>query len=1591
MDLDSLNLQINADSSKAVQALDNLINKLGRLSSALNISAIDGFTSAIDRMSVALNSINGDNLKKASDALVNLSKASEKLNTIGSNAREASSAISKLAKDIASEYSINDAGVINQIAEAITNVYSSANAGNLQSAIASVQDLVKQYGRMEVELAGVNKSAMDFLKTTTIHLDDNWAKELGDDAKRIRGTIGFINSVREGGLEALEVVNQLNERGANIQLKSLDNNDALRAISEFIEKQKDLQEMSMVSMKSIIDQTGNYNLLDDVLVKLANQAGMTAEQLAKLAIGDNFNGVTNGFQQLANVSEQMEAVGNPFEGILTGLSQLGTINLSDSLKNINHIAETAGRIGGKNGQAAGQALSNIASGLAQLSNVNPEPFNDDMAILTQQLRALGSKNIVAASTALTGVANGLNAMKGVGNIPQINGLAELGKSLAVFGYKSSTQAIQNIPMLASAFKQLMTILSTAPTVSRSVIDLANAMANLSKNTGRVAPATSKASHGIDLFSVSARKAQKSTFSLAGAIGKLYATYWGLFRVFRMFGNSITLASDLTEVQNVVDHTFGSMRGQMEDFAKTSVETLGMSELTAKKIGSRFQAMGMNMNITPQMISSTNDFVQEATNGYADVADSVADVSINLTRLAGDMASFYNMDYEEVAEDLESIYTGMVKPMRQYGVDLTEASLKEWAMANGMNADIKSMTQAEKMMLRYQYVLAHTTAAQGDFIRTQDTWANTIKRAQENLKRLQVILGQIGVYTFKPLVASFNNAMNDIIHLAESALNSLGKIFGWQIEISDVGILDDYAEGLDDISDSYGSATDNAKKFKNMLLGIDELNLLPDNSDKDKGGSDAGLGTASALRESAADMIKTEGAFDSIYDTLFKLGKRINEVELDWLKNIPWDDIFQKARDFGQGFAEFLNGYFSDAELFYEKGEFFANALNTIANALDAFFKEFDGAQFGVDIGSFFNGFVDGLDWDVIHSAAVGFATDVYEIINNAIKTVHWSDLAKAIAEGLNVVFEVIFTIGDGIEWENIGIAISDFVNGFFDPDEGFDFTQAGEAMNEWINGIQEALKTAIMGDENGEGGINWKNVMDGFIDFFDTVELDNVAFIIGVITVKNIGKWVFSGAALKALMAGLKNLIVSAISKIGLGSMIGEVATVDLATVFGAGTAAEIGVAIGTGIIGGIIAAFGGFELGKLLGRLFTSDDQWYKDFKWFGDEGFFGVVFGSLKDGTFWDAFVNAMHDLFRADEIMALLNEAADKFKDAWDKLMQGDLVGMGADILEGICAGILGNLYSAFSPLVTLYEFIVNGLKDLFGIHSPAKSMEPIGENIILGIIEGFGLVDFGSKMSEWFSQNVMPWFTRQKWEELWLEIKNAANSAWNAFTNWWNNTAIAKWWNQNVLPWFSLDTWLDLWSAIQDSATTIWEEFTTWWNDTAVVNWWKECVEPLGDLDTWLGIWEVVATAAETAWTNAIQNIKNIWNKFADWVNANLSIDIPAVNIMGNELSPAKHISLNLPHFDVGGSIPNTGQLFIANESGPEVMANLGSKTGIMNTEQMENAIAAGMMKALAASGQTVQVVLNGDAATFFTAMVKENNNSIMRTGASPLRV
>ena len=380
------------------------------------------------------------------------------------------------------------------------------------------------------------------------------------------------------------------------------------------------------------------------------------------------------------------------------------INASASKANtaIDNLVVKLGKLQTSLSGLNGNSLTNFANGckslgqaMQSMNNVKTTDFTR-LAKNLQKLSSIDSASINRASNSITNISkafSGLNGMAGTAD-----NFGALAKGIAQLGYKSSTQAIDNIPKLAKAMNDLMATLSKAPRVSQNLIDMTNALAKLARTGSSGGKAANSLAKNLNTYTMSTSRATKGTFSLASALGKMYATYWMVFRAFGKLGEAINLSSDLTEVQNVVDVTFGKYNKLVQDMANTSITDFGMSELTVKKVSSRFQAMGVAMGFGQKQM---------------------ADMSVELTKLTADMASFYNVSQSDVAEDLESIFTGMTRPLRAYGLDLTQATIQEWAHRNGMAANLKTMSQAEKTMLRYQYVLAHTGAAQNDFARTSD--------------------------------------------------------------------------------------------------------------------------------------------------------------------------------------------------------------------------------------------------------------------------------------------------------------------------------------------------------------------------------------------------------------------------------------------------------------------------------------------------------------------------------------------------------------------------------------------------------------------------------------------------------------------------------------------------------------------------------------------------------------------------------------------------------------------------------------------------------------------------------------------------------
>ncbi|MGI5885444.1 MAG: phage tail tape measure protein [Candidatus Spyradocola sp.] len=183
--------------------------------------------------------------------------------------------------------------------------------------------------------------------------------------------------------------------------------------------------------------------------------------------------------------------------------------------------------------------------------------------------------------------------------------------------------------------------------------------------------------------------------------------------------AIEVASDFAESQNVIEVAFGDSASKIDAWAKTVMDDFGLSQLTAKQYAGQFMTLANAMGIAQ---------------------DAGADMSTTLTGLSSDMASFYNVRQDIAANALKAIFTGESETLKQFGVVMLDANLSAFALSKGIKTTYANMSQAEKVMLRYQFVTEALSLAQGDFARTSDGLANQQRILQEQYKELAIELG-----------------------------------------------------------------------------------------------------------------------------------------------------------------------------------------------------------------------------------------------------------------------------------------------------------------------------------------------------------------------------------------------------------------------------------------------------------------------------------------------------------------------------------------------------------------------------------------------------------------------------------------------------------------------------------------------------------------------------------------------------------------------------------------------------------------------------------------------------------------------------------
>lgn len=639
-------------------------------------------------------------------------------------------------------------------------------------------------------------------------------------------------------------------------------------------------------------------------------------------------------------------------GKLNGLTtSLGKLNTS----NLNGLANGVQRLGN-----AMQVMNTVktadftrlARNLSSMGNINTQGLNNTASSLSQITRAMN--NIGAVSH---------NAVQ----------LSEMAKNLSKFGGANVQRATVNIPLLANELRKLMMTLSSAPNVSRNIIDMTNALANLSTQGSKVGSASRSIQRSLNGTHSSTVKASKGFNGLASAIGKFYASYFMVIRGVKGIWSSIESTADYIEAYNYFNVALGKIGSdwshQFEQYGYENAEayaesfsqrlTEGLKDLSGVQVTIGTDGKGLltetgmkNLGLNIQEVTQYASQLASVTNSVGQTGEVSLAAANAFTKLGADMSSLFNVDYSSVMNNLQSGLIGQSRALYKYGIDITNATLQTYAYDLGLQKAVSEMTQAEKMQLRMIAILDQSKVSWGDLANTINSPSNLMRIFKNNLKETGMVLGQL----FIPILSKVIPILNGVTTAIKRLLVDIAGFMGVKLDFSDFGQgYNDLEDDTGSLGDTYDDLAESIKEAKNQLLGFDEVNKLQEETDT------SNLGVDNDSIDLTDEILKATNDYEKIWQSAF------DNMEANSNK---WADAIENALSgIGDIFKDFaLGDYFSAGK---DVSQLVIDINNFIATAI----KNVDWRGLGENVGLFLRG----IKWteiiislsDVIYSAFDG--------------------------------------------------------------------------------------------------------------------------------------------------------------------------------------------------------------------------------------------------------------------------------------------------------------------------------------------------------------------------------------------------------------------------------------------------------------------------------------------------------------------------------------------------------------------------------------------------------------------------------------------
>lgn len=877
---------------------------------------------------------------------------------------------------------------------------------------------------------------------------------------------------------------------------------ALRGLNNIKVSAPDLSKISK-AMKELSETktSGAKNTANDVKDIVNSLKGLGSVNFNESGITK----LTNSLRRLTQVDMSTFDV-SKFKQITESVSTLG--NMPDVSSSVNRFVSSLSRLanaGEKTGQSANSVLKlGEQTRLAAHKLQSVGAINDDVNLFVQSIGRLASAGGKTSQTA--------------------SGLSALSKETLEF-----FKAMQNAPRVSEntiRMTQALAQLATAGgKVGTSTNTVTNAFEKLSRAGTSTMNALKKASSGIVSALQRLTGAGKGVNSLSLSLGNLLKTAIGFNIGYGLlnFGKSMfTLGSDVTEVENVVDVAFGGMAQSAYDFASTAQEQFGLSEL-----------MALRYSGTMMSVLNASGVAQR----------DAAEMSTTLTGLAGDLASFYNISQDNAWEKIMSGMAGEIEPLRRLGINMSIANLQSYALSQGITKSWQSMTQAEQVMLRYNYLMQASAQQQGDFARTSMTWANQVRLLQLNIQQLAATIGQGLIAAVLPAVTALNKLFAVLQKAAIAVRNFFYVLTGYKGGGSS-GIVTDISTAMDDIADSSGAATggisdaaDAAEDLKDQLtlLPFDQIQKLSDASVGDTGsggagGSGAGIGDSiSGIDDALSDLggkkpEKYVNAWaERIRAAFLAEDWELLGEEIAWGLNkglqkvydvISWENVGPKITAFTTAFTRSFNSLVDnfDWDLL---GRTIGTGINTVVNTLNQLITGINWGNLGKSFGNGIMGIVNEVNWrnlgELIGNkfmiawnillgtvSTIDFVRVGLELangLNGAISAIDLSIVGSAIGKTISGTVEMLATFARNADWREVGKEIGKGISSLFD---NFDFGDLANALNAWASGLLRAIASAIT-------NVNWTDAFEAITDFIGNLDLGGT-FLLAIPATKKLYK-----------------------------------------------------------------------------------------------------------------------------------------------------------------------------------------------------------------------------------------------------------------------------------------------------------------------------------------------------------------------------------------------------------------------------------------------------------------------------------------------------